>query len=104
MRHPPISHFLVRLVAAAGILDFALAELYPPYFRTILGGPVGRIVTICSTASALILPIYIGSEAWRVRRTDADWKALRIDAVFVAAWLLVFVGGFLYALGHAVPF
>ena len=98
MRACRISHLFIRLIVVVNLAQWGLM-MYPPYFRAVAGGTLGRVTGIWFLLSSLLLPLYVVLEAWLLRGSSQS-KALWIDAAFAAVWFSVFWGAVLYGLGH----
>ena len=98
-----LSHLVVRLVATVNLADFWLATLYPPYFRG-LARQLGHAIVKEQLASSMLLPLFVGFEAWWMRNSEAERNPLLIDAAFVVVWFFVLWAGIFYAFGHYAMF
>jgi hypothetical protein len=100
-----LSHIFLRVLAAACLLHFLLAEYSQTYYSaTNATDPDVRLILLTLLmASTFILPLYVIFEAlwmrgeWRGRR-----RHLLIDAAFAAAWFFTFWGLLFYTVTHTV--
>lgn len=102
--HHKLSHLLVRVVATANLADLLLATLYQPYFRSLERSHLGNTIVKEQIASSLLLPLFVGFEAWWMRKSEVDRNPLLVDGAFVIVWFLVFWMGVLWAFGHYAMF
>jgi hypothetical protein len=103
-RASTVSHLIARLI---GIINLALWGVmsYPAYFHALAGGMLGHAIGVWFLLSSFLLPLYVTLETWWMRQKSQQ-RALRIDAVFAAAWFLVFCGAVLYGVrryGIGIP-
>ncbi|SRR5713101_6326372 len=98
-----LSHWTVRAIAGANLINLGLSAVYPRYSHAIANGLLGKI-TDWSIVASLLLPFYVGLEFWWMRRTEVELKPLWIDAAFAGAFLLALLIGVAYSFAHYVPF
>jgi hypothetical protein len=99
-----LAHLAVRVVVAVSVVDFTLAELYQPYFEATGHGLRGKVRIFGEIASMVMVPLYVVAEAWLMRHTPTETRAVMIDFAFAAVWLILFWGALMYSFSHAVPF
>ncbi len=95
-----LSHLVVRLIAAINLADLGLATLYPPYFHALDRTYLGEVMVKWEIASSLLLPLFVGFEAWWMRKSKLESRASLIDTAFAAVWFLVLWIGVAYACTH----
>ena len=60
---------------------------------------LGRGLTFWAIVTSLLLPLFVGLEAWFMRRDELKSRALRIDATLAIRLLLLAVGNYPLLLG-----
>ena len=91
-----LSHLIVRSVATVNIAHLLLSH-YPPYFRATLS-IFGLSDINWMTASALLLPLYVGFETWWMFGVKpSQKKPLLIDWAFASTWFVMWCGTLLYS-------
>jgi hypothetical protein len=108
MRAAQISHIAVRAVAILTLTDLAIVLLtdkyYPVYSHMLANSSLGRGLTFWAIIMSLLLPLYVGLEAWHMRGSELKTKSLWIDAALAMVCFLGLWGIVLYAWGHYAMF
>jgi hypothetical protein len=103
-----VSHVIVRTVATLTLADLAITVIFDRYFpawsRALAHGSLGKVLTFWTMGTSLLLPLYVGFEAWWMRKCNAALRTLWIDAALAVACFLAYIGVVLYAFGHYVMF
>ncbi len=97
-----ISHLIVRLIAAINIAHLVVETLYPVYYRMLRQTNLSDAILEWYVISSLLLPLYVGFEAWwMLRKSRLEIKSLIIDTAFVILWFITLWGGALYVFTHS---
>jgi cobyrinic acid a,c-diamide synthase len=99
--HYKISHWTLRVIVLVSLADMALAEMSQGYYRA-FGRSLNQIISSWHLASTLLLPMYVLVEAWWMRNSLQERKAIVIDGIFVVVWFVTLWGGILYKLVTSV--
>jgi hypothetical protein len=103
-----ISHTAVRLTATITLTYLGVgvitARYYPAYSHTLANSDPGKILTLWAIASSLLLPPYVGFEAWWMRKTNIARKDLWIDTALALGCFLFLWGIALYTWTHHAMF
>ena len=98
----------VRVVATLTLADLATVSLadryYPAYSHTLANSSLGRGLTFWAIVMSLLLPLFVGLEAWHMRGGEPKTKALWIDAALAMMCFFWLWGIALYAWGHYAMF
>jgi hypothetical protein len=96
-----ISHRVVRVVAFFTLLDVTLGSIadryYPTYGRIIANSWAGAMLGYWVISASLLLPLYVGFEAWWMRKSKEALKGVWFDALLALACFFSLVAVVLYA-------
>lgn len=99
-----LSHVLVRTIAATNIAYLGFGLVCDRYFsglgHVIVNSPPGRIMLFWTMVTTLLLPVYVGFEAWWTLRLKLKSKGLSIDATLAVICFALFLGMALYGFTH----
>ncbi len=96
-----ISHWILRLIVIILIVDMFLDEYYSPYYYDwFRQRGLADVMFALTTASLLIIPLFVGLEFWWMRRIESERKALAIDALFAIAYVVFWFGMLFYVFTH----
>ena len=103
-----VFHVVVRCLATITLAILAAALMCTlksnAVCREIANGSTGKVLIFWMVSMSLLLPIAVTAFAWSTRKQEADSKAIRIDAAFSFACLLLFCATILYTLTHFAMF
>jgi hypothetical protein len=99
-----VAHFLVRACCVINSLAAWAEKLYAPIGPRLANGAVGYFLVKWMLISVLLLPLFVGLEAFWMRNSKIERRQLLIDTGFVVVWLVAFFAGLFYAFTHYVPF
>jgi uncharacterized membrane protein len=81
-------HFAIRTIAIFNMADVLLGYALPPYFRA-LGG--NAIVGTIGMVSVGLLPLGVALEALWMRHMPGERKAIIVDGVLAAGWVVLWL-------------
>jgi hypothetical protein len=103
-----VSHTAVRLIATVTLTYLGVgvitARYYPAYSHTLSNSGLGEILTLWAIVTSLLLPFYVGFEAWWTRKSNTAQQGIWIDTVLAAACFLFLWGIALYTWTHHATF
>src|SRR5690242_4154730 len=99
-----ISHRIVRAVATITLVDFAMTALSPGYSHVTARGWPGVLLTFWSIGVSFLLPLYVGFEAWWMRKSKTAIRGLWVDGVLAITCFFSLAAIVLYAWGHYAMF
>lgn len=92
-----LSHLAIRLIVLVNITHLLLSG-YHPYFRATTRIFRNLFDLHWMTVTSVILPLYVGFEAWWILRKDrSQVKEVLIDAALAIAWFLIWWGFLLHS-------
>lgn len=98
------SSIAVRIVAAITLAALGISVVsdryFPRFSHALANSKAGMILLFWTMGTPLLLLLYVGFEAWWMRKNAVAFKALWIDAALAVACFLLLVGIVFYGWTH----
>jgi hypothetical protein len=96
-----IYRIVLRVTASISLAELVMATFWPAYSYWTANGCLGTPLVFWHISASLVLPLFVGFEAWWVRKVNAELSGIWVDAALAAACFALFWGGIAYASSHS---